>query len=267
MSSAQSPRPSHEELAALVAELKLVISAQAATITQQTEETAELKRQVSTPRREAPVADPDTVVDHHPAACGDYEHILNSHQDVGYRARQVFDLPEITPQVMEHRLHQTRCDCGYLTTASAQERVRAATVHGPGVRAAGADALDPDVLSALQERYRQAVLCGIAAHPYAGTGPKSKTQALAERLRDRAGEYQRFMVDFRVPFDNNTAERDLRMIKIQQKISGSWRTLTGARRFARIRSYLSTVRKHGLNPMTVLRDLFAGRPWILPTTN
>ncbi|MFC7219751.1 hypothetical protein ACFQLX_16500 [Streptomyces polyrhachis] len=57
------------------------------------------------------------------------------------------------------------------------------------------------------------------------------------------------------------------MVKAQQKISGAWRTLTGARRFARIRSYISTVRKHGINPLTTLRDLFAGRPWTLPATS
>jgi transposase len=110
-------------------------------------------------------------------------------------------------------------------------------------------------------------LCGVAAHSYAGTGPKSKARALAERLRDRTEEYQRYMVDFAVPFDNNAAERDLRMVKVQQKISGTWRTLIGARRFARIRSYISTVRKHGINPLTALRDLFAGWPWMLPATS
>ncbi|MCY0963559.1 IS66 family transposase, partial [Streptomyces sp. H27-H5] len=133
--------------------------------------------------------------------------------------------------------------------------------------AAGQDALAPAALAAFQEDYRQAALCGIAANPRPVTGPKSKARALAERLRDRADEYQRYMVNFAVPFDNNAAERDLRMIKTQQKISGSWRTLTGAQRFARIRSYISTVRKHGINPLTALRDLFAGRPWMLPTTS
>lgn len=103
--------------------------------------------------------------------------------------------------------------------------------------------------------------------PVPGTGPKPKARALAERLRERTDEYQRYMVDFAVPFDHNAAERDLRMVKAQQKISGSWRTLTGAERFARIRSYLSTVRKHGINPLTALHDLFAGRPWMLPATS
>ncbi|MEU3283344.1 IS66 family transposase [Streptomyces antibioticus] len=131
---------------------------------------------------------------------------------------------------------------------------------------AGESRLTPDVLDGFQDRYRQAALCGIAAHPYAGSGPKSKARALAMRLRDKSAEYTRYMSDFTVPFDNNQAERDLRMIKIQQKISGSWRTPTGARRFARIRSYISTVRKHGHNPLTALRDLFAGRPWMLPAT-
>jgi transposase len=104
-------------------------------------------------------------------------------------------------------------------------------------------------------------LCGPTAPP------PCQARALAERLRDRATEYQRYMVDFTVPFDNNQAERDLRLIKTQQKVSGSWRTLTGARRFARIPPYISTVRKHGINPLTALRDLFDGRPWMLPATS
>ena len=72
----------------------------------------------------------------------------------------------------------------------------------------------------------------------------------------------RFATDFAVPFDNNQAERDIRMVKLQQKISGGWRSDTGAHAFLDVRSYLSTARKSGQSAMTVLRELFNGQPWI-----
>jgi transposase len=475
VSSDQQP-PSYEDLAALVVELKLLVSAQAATIAAQAERIAELERQVAADshnsskppssdglrKKPAPkslrksggrrpgrskgdpggrleqVADPDVITDHRPAARDGCGADLAGAVSAGYRARQVFDLPEIHPKVTEHRLHQAVCGCGHATLATAPQEAPAAAVYGPGVRAAicylsacqhlpakrlaeamdalfglplstgtvisvlerahaglapfeeqvkdhlaaavvahadetgvrvagtlhwlhvmcthlvtfygiharrgreamdafailpaftgtlvtdalasytvygdaqalcgahvlreliavtedarrdaswakamtdvlleakdaiadavaaGQSALAPATLAGFQDRYRQAALCGIAASPYSGTGPKPKARALAERLRDRSAEYQRYMTDFTVPFDNNQSERDLRMVKAQQKISGSWRTLTGARRFARIRSYISTVRKHGVNPLTALRDLFAGRPWMLPATS
>ena len=468
MTPSQLP-PSYEELAALVVELKLLVAAQA-------ERIAELERQIASDshdssrppssdglrKRPAPkslrtrtgrgpgrakgapggqleqVADPDEVIDHYPGTCAGCGADLVEGAQAGYRARQVFDLPEVRPHVTEHRLHIALCPCGRSTAAPAPAEAPAAAVYGDGVRAAicylsvyqhlpakrlaeamgslfglpvstgtvlavlarahdglagfeegvkghlaaapvahadetgvrvagklhwlhvmcthlvtfygvhakrGREAMDdfavlpaftgtlvtdalasytvygnaqalcgahvlrelvavtedtrrdpawaqamidvllrakaavalavtagetvlaPDLLAGFQERYRQAALCGVAANPYSGTGPKTKARALAERLRDRVAEYQRYMVDFAVPFDNNQAERDLRMIKAQQKISGSWRTLTGAQRFARIRSYISTVRKHGIDPLSALRDLFAGRPWMLPATS
>jgi transposase len=68
--------------------------------------------------------------------------------------------------------------------------------------------------------------------------------------------------DGRVPFDNNQAERDLRMVKLQQRISGCWRTLAGAEAFLALRSYLATARKHRMNPLAVLRRLFQGQAWL-----
>lgn len=78
------------------------------------------------------------------------------------------------------------------------------------------------------------------------------------RLKDQAAAVLAFMHDVRVPFDNNLAERDLRMIKIRQKISGGFRSWAGAEAFCRIRGYLSTMRKQGHNALDVLTSAFAG---------
>lgn len=87
---------------------------------------------------------------------------------------------------------------------------------------------------------------------------------LAVALRDRRHEVLAFTSDLAIPFDNNQAERDLRMVKLQQKISGAFRTPTGAEAFATVRSYIETGRKHGNNPLDLLARLFAGTPWALP---
>ena len=93
-----------------------------------------------------------------------------------------------------------------------------------------------------------------------------KHHALARRLRDRQHDYLRFTTDWRIPPDNNGSERDIRMIKLRQKVSGCLRTLTGARQFCAIRSYLSTAAKHGQHLFDTLVMLAEGRPWMPETT-
>ena len=86
--------------------------------------------------------------------------------------------------------------------------------------------------------------------------------SLLARLETHRADVLRFATNFIVPFDNNLAERDVRMVKLQQKISGGWRSNTGAEAFLDVQSYLGTARKHDQSAMAVLRDLFTGQPWI-----
>jgi transposase len=129
-------------------------------------------------------------------------------------------------------------------------------------RAAGADHLPPGVLGHLLNRWNTAIADGYAANPPPTSGARGNLIALIDRMDNYIPEIWRFARDFTVPFDNNQAERDIRMIKTQQKITGGWRTTTNARDWLTVRSYLSTARKHGHNAYTALRDLFTGNPWL-----
>lgn len=96
---------------------------------------------------------------------------------------------------------------------------------------------------------------------------RSKARNLLERLRDFERDVLRFMDDERIPFTNNLGENDIRMTKVQQKISGCFRTIEGARMFCRIRSYLSTCRKQNVTASHALSCLFNGKlPEIFRTT-
>ena len=126
----------------------------------------------------------------------------------------------------------------------------------------GRDAVDPAVLGAQVRLFRSAALIG-ASQTAARSGALMKKQnALARRLLDRQDDYLRFTADFRAPPDNNGTERDIRMAKLKQKVSGCLRTMTGARQFCAIRSYLSTAAKQGLGFFDALVMLAKGEPWM-----
>lgn len=119
------------------------------------------------------------------------------------------------------------------------------------------------------KKYRKILKAGYTENPSppVRTGPrgrlkKTKAQNLLERLNQHWESVLAFLSNFKVPFTNNQAEQDIRMIKCQQKISGSFRTMQGARMFARIRSYISTVRKHQLNVFSMIVQAIEGQPFM-----
>jgi transposase len=124
------------------------------------------------------------------------------------------------------------------------------------------DAVDLAALAVQVRLFRSAALIG-ASQTAARSGPlMKKHHALARRLLDRQDDYLRFTADFRAPPDNNGTERDIRMAKLKQKVSGCLRTMTGARQFCAIRTYLSTAAKHGLSFFDALVMLANGDPWM-----
>ena len=125
-----------------------------------------------------------------------------------------------------------------------------------------ADTIDADALSRQIQLYRCAAQIGITQTAARAGTVMRKHHALARRLLDRQDDYLRFTTDWRIPADNNGSERDIRMTKLRQKVSGCLRTLTGAKHFCAIRSYLSTTAKHGRHFFEALVMLAEGRPWL-----
>jgi transposase len=121
-------------------------------------------------------------------------------------------------------------------------------------------------------RYQNILDDGYAANPLSawpghaekkrGRRKKTKPRNLLERLDEHRQEVLAFIYDFRLPFDNNLAERDVRMMKVQQKISGTFRSAQGANIFCRIRGYIATVRKNSLSVIDTIQAAFEGHPFI-----
>ncbi|WP_081636068.1 IS66 family transposase [Micromonospora sp. CNB394] len=127
---------------------------------------------------------------------------------------------------------------------------------------AGRDALSTDEISHIRACYAGALAYGREQNPPDRDGRPSRAGTLVERFTAHRDMILRFTIDLAVPFTNNQAERDLRPVKLQQKISATWRTLQGLADFATLRSYLSTATKHGKDALDVLKQLFTTGPWL-----
>lgn len=125
--------------------------------------------------------------------------------------------------------------------------------------------IDQAKLATARHRYHSAVLIG-KQQTAARAGPlMRKHHALTRRLLAREDDYLRYTQDARVPFDNNAAEREIRMGKLRIKVSGCMRSMAGAEAFCAIRSYLATAAKHGAGILDALTRAAAGTPWIPAT--
>ncbi len=137
-------------------------------------------------------------------------------------------------------------------------------------KAAGLQQLNPLEVADWKTQYEAILETGWQANPPDPPAGEGKTkrgrrkQSAARNLLTRLSKHQaavlRFVENFSVPFDNSQAERDIRMVKVQQKISGGFRSLAGAEAFCRIRGYLSTLRKQGGHVLTALELALAGHP-------
>ena len=118
-------------------------------------------------------------------------------------------------------------------------------------------------ISEITEKYDEIIKQGYKANPppektgKRGRPKKGKSLCLIERLDNHKEEILRFMKERDVPFDNNLAERDLRMVKVKQKISGTFRNLDRVKDYCRIRSYISTMKKQNKDVFSALVESFA----------
>ena len=134
-------------------------------------------------------------------------------------------------------------------------------------RAAGQMQLTPRRRTGFLTRYDHLIRQGFRSNPPLCARPRGSGRQregprrnLLLRLKNHAAAVLAYMHDFQVPFDNNQAERDLRMVRVRQKISGGFRSWRGAEIFCTIRGYLSTMRKQGQNVLAAINSVFAGNP-------
>ena len=133
----------------------------------------------------------------------------------------------------------------------------------------GKSKLSPKKINQYESEYDKILKKGFRKNPYQekesnkkGKAKQSDTYNLLKRLREHKSEFLAFMYDFEVPFDNNLSERDIRMLKVYIKVSGCFRSLSGAQAFCNIRSYLLTAKKQGVSAYQAINDTFHGKPFM-----
>jgi transposase len=198
---------------------------------------------------------------------------------IGYTGRRVHDawapylqLPGLYALCNAHllreliRLHEETQQAWVQQLIRLLLRMQAAVV---AAQAAGQTELPAKQRAGFEAAFTRFVNEGLRANPppkatgKRGRPKRTPARNLLDRLVTHRGAILAFLHDFRVPFDNNQAERDLRMLKVKGKVSGCFRSPQGADQFCRIRGYISTLRKQGYSVLDGLTSVFAGQP-IMP---
>jgi transposase len=179
-------------------------------------------------------------------------------------------LPAVHPWCAAHLLRDLRAlsdadPAGQMWAQAMADALLEANQAAHQARAAGADHLDPDVLTQIRSHYLGALAKGRTDNHNHGHTLAVQARRLIRRFTRYEDLILRFAVNLTVPFTNNCAERAVRPVKVQQRTSGSsWRTLQGLTDFALVHSYLDTATKWGINKLDALRQLFTTGPWLPP---
>jgi len=139
-------------------------------------------------------------------------------------------------------------------------------VHKEKLLAKGRQKASRQALDKYSKRYDELLAIALQENPVIpkegkGKVKRGKTGALVDRLILRKDGFLLFFNDFSIPFDNNQAERDIRMFKVKQKVSGGFRTFQGAVNYSTIMSYIGTARKHGISAFIAIKDALLHNPF------